>query len=456
MKLTSIKNRVFFSIALGALFLLVLLAQAKADHPPAKSALLRYADKAGQATVALLQGPDGKVYLPLLETSKFYGIEIQRDDLDGKITLKKGDVQVRLMLSQPFFLLLENQDSYPMDPAEMVGGEVGLPPGSAEDVLNALLDVDVRWDWAQQTLVAGEVTTQDLRQEIMKAKESGPNPTPALTPNEAPAPLIINPVAAATQTGDEAETETSEAPPPPPSVVDEDRVSDNKKYRVRRIIIDPGHGGKDYGASGYDNRYFEKQATLDIAKKVMQILQKDRKLEVYMTRKADYYITLKYRTDFANTRNADLFVSIHCNSNPKSKASGTETYVYGARASNQMAAYQASRENGRGDYVDFTLNDLLHNAFSSRSHKLAEDVERNIRKNLGQQIRRILTAPFYVLCRVNMPSILIETAFISNPKEEKKLKDEEWKNKIARSIADGILSYRDQVEESVDTRQAER
>jgi N-acetylmuramoyl-L-alanine amidase len=159
------------------------------------------------------------------------------------------------------------------------------------------------------------------------------------------------------------EAENELTPPPPPSAIEEERVADSKKYHIRRIIIDPGHGGKDYGASGFDKRYFEKQATLDIAKKVVRLLQKDPNLQIFMTRTSDYYITLKYRTDFANTRNADLFVSIHCNSNPRSKASGTETYVYGARASNQVAAYQASRENGRNDYKEFILNDLLHNGF---------------------------------------------------------------------------------------------
>lgn len=437
----------------GVLFLLLLVSKAGADNPVGNSAILRFTDKADQVSVPLLKGLDGKTYLPLLETAKFYGVDIQKDDLDGKITLQKGEVKVRLVLSQPVFLLMENQDSYPMDPLEMVNGEVGLPSTSAEDILSALLDTDVRWDGDQQTLSVGEVNAKDLRQEILKAKAVPANATPAITPSQAQTELVLNPGVPVTKK-EEVTPETSEAPPPPPSVVEAERVSDSKKIHIRRIIIDPGHGGKDYGASGYDDRYFEKQATLEIGKKVAQLLQKDPHLEIFLTRKGDYYITLKYRTDFANSLKADLFVSIHCNSNPKSRASGTETYYYGAKASNQFAAFQASRENGINDYKEFILNDLIHNSFRENSSTLAECVDKNIRMNLGQHIRRIQTAPFYVLCRVNMPSILIETAFISNPSEEKKLRSDEWQNKIARSIADGILAYRDKVEKSDDNRQA--
>ena len=437
------------------------MGKAAGQTQASDSAVLRYGDQANQASVSLLKGTDGKVFLPLLATARFYGVEIQKDDLGGKITLRKGTVRVRLVLSQPFFLLMDSQDAYPVDPLEMAGGEIGLPPESAEDILSALLDTDVRWDWDQRNLVAGEVNTRDLRQEILKAKaiptSAVPSASPVTSGSATPAApqsqLVINPGEAVTEnTEEEAQTET--APPPPPSVIEAERVADTKKLHIRRIIIDPGHGGKDYGASGFDKTYYEKQATLEIARKVVQILQKDSRLQVFITRSTDHYITLKYRTDFANSHKADLFVSIHCNSNPRSKASGTETYVYGARASNQVAAYQAARENGKNDLKEFILNDLLHNAYGRNSRDLAHFVDKNIRKNLGQQIRRIQTAPFYVLCRVNMPSILVETAFISNPKEEKKLRDEAWKNKIARSIADGILAYRDHVEKSDDNQQA--
>jgi N-acetylmuramoyl-L-alanine amidase len=102
------------------------------------------------------------------------------------------------------------------------------------------------------------------------------------------------------------------------------------------------------------------------------------------------------------------------------------------------------------------LNDLHHKAYEIRSWLLAEMVRERISERLGQHTRRSLKAPFYVLCQVDMPSILIETAFISNPKEENKLRDPYWREKLAKAIADGILAYRDRVEESFENREAKR
>jgi N-acetylmuramoyl-L-alanine amidase len=255
-----------------------------------------------------------------------------------------------------------------------------------------------------------------------------------------------------------------------PSEEGEDAVTKNRRpvrpdqpppnskqvYRLRRIVVDAGHGGKDIGARGYDRRYNEKQATLDIAKKVVALLKKEPELDVLMTRNSDYFVTLKGRTTFANKHGADLFVSIHCNSNPRSNAKGTETYVYSPKASNAYGARVAHLENGGKDYKDLILNDLHHNAYKIRSYFLATKVDELIQRRLGQHIRRIQQAPFYVLARVDMPSILIETAFISNKGEEAKLRDPQWQDNIAKAIADGILGYRDTVESGLGTEQARR
>ena len=122
----------------------------------------------------------------------------------------------------------------------------------------------------------------------------------------------------------------------------------------------------------------------------------------------------------------------------------------------KVASVAAFRENDDVNLMDFIQNDLLHSAFRARSFLLAEKVDQRVRDRLGQKIRRIEQAPFYVLARVNMPSVLIETAFISNQAEEKKLRNPEWRDKMARSIADGILSYRDQVEDSLDAHRAQK
>ena len=226
-------------------------------------------------------------------------------------------------------------------------------------------------------------------------------------------------------------------------------------YQVKRIVIDAGHGGMDGGALGYAGKLKEKDVALDIARRVARILSGNRSLNVLMTRKSDHYISLKYRTDFANARNADLFVSIHCNSNPHSLATGTETYVYSSKASNKVAAVAAVRENA-GEDTSNILSALTHRIYNGLSFLLAQEVERRIRDRLGLSIRRVQQAPFYVLARVDMPSILIETAFLSNRSEETKMADPAWRDKIAQAIADGIFAYKERVEASIENREARR
>jgi len=113
-------------------------------------------------------------------------------------------------------------------------------------------------------------------------------------------------------------------------------------------------------------------------------------------------------------------------------------------------------ENTGSNELANILNDLYHRGYDRRSYNLAMDVDRRIRDRLKQPIRRIQHAPFYVLRQVDMPSILVETAFITNPKEEIKLRDPYWRDKIAKSIADGILAYRDQAESTSENQQARR
>jgi N-acetylmuramoyl-L-alanine amidase len=229
--------------------------------------------------------------------------------------------------------------------------------------------------------------------------------------------------------------------PPPEGKVKTVPSGGVKTYKVRRVVIDPGHGGKDGGARGYDGKYVEKQATLDIALRVVRILKEEPDLEVLMTRNTDHYITLQYRTEFANRHKADLFVSIHCNANRKTSAKGTETYVYSSRATGNAAAAAARENTGSDSTMDFVFDDLIHNGFRRRSFYLAEKID-----------QRIQDRPFYVLARVSMPSVLVETAFITHREEELKLQNPEWRQKIAQAIADGIMAYRDGVEDSLERR----
>ncbi len=428
-----------------------------------ESVTLKYTDRPGTAQVSLLRDMKGDAYLPLAEVARFYGVRVDFDPQTRRVTLTQGKTRVKFVLSQPLFMILPPGVSYPMDPVEEVSGQVGVPPGSAEDLLNAVLNLGSRYLADQRELLVGEITDGELKQEILAASRPLAAPTPpvaAAGPDVVPAsPTPATPEASGGEEpqGD-PDVDSQEAERlPPPGRSEEDEPSASQIYRVRRIVIDAGHGGVDSGARGYDRRYVEKQATLDIARRVAEIVKRKYPgLDVLMTRKADYYITLKYRTEFANRHGADLFVSIHCNSNPRPQASGTEVYVFGAKASNRMAAVAAVRENGSTDYKDFILADLHHSAYKERSYAVAEKVSRQIQDRLGQHIRPVQRANFYVLARADMPSILVETAFISNRNEEKKLEDGKWRESIAKAIADGILDYRNLVERSIENKEARR
>ncbi len=409
---------------------------------------LQCANQAGQAQVQVLHGMGGKSYLPLMDLARFYGIQVQFDSQTRKVTLSKDGMQAQLVLSQPFFMVKDPPGSYPLEPAEIVSGQLAVSPEAAEDLIGTLLNLDVRYLADQNQLVAGAVKKEEIRQEIQD--QARPLPTSAPAPEAA----IAQDGTAARPT--EEEENDAEAQPLPAARLGGETAPEKEVYHVRRIIIDPGHGGKDSGAKGIDGQYCEKEATLDIAQRVAAILQRDPKLEIFMTRTADYFVTLKYRTEFANLHQGDLFVSIHCNANPHSKTTGTETYVYSARPSNKLAAVAAVSENGFNNDLVNLFADLHQRTFTTRSQKLAEEVDRRIRDRLNQHIRRIQHAPFYVLRQVDMPSILVETAFISNPKEERKLEDPQWRERIAQSIADGILSYRDIVENTGENQEARR
>jgi N-acetylmuramoyl-L-alanine amidase len=422
-----------------------------------ESISLKYSFKPNQNLVSVLRDIKGKTYLPLMEVAQFYGVQVQFDSQTRRVSLEKGKSQIKLVLSQPFFMTVEPASTLPLDPVEVVSGQIGISPQAAEDVFGMILNVDMRYLPDQQILIAGGIRDDELRQEILAQAGQSKNSYAVPTPKAAVgvtqvAVLTAVPTLEPTPTEEvEAQTEN-----PEPTQKETEPPSANQIYRVRRIIIDAGHGGTDAGAPGRDHRFLEKQATLDIAKRIVTFLKDEHGLEPLMTRHGDYYITLKYRTDFANSHDADLFVSIHCNSNPREEAHGTEVYRYSSKASNKAAEKAALRENFGTNYMDITLNDLHHQAYDLRSRVLAEMVERRIVDRLGQHKRPIQTAPFYVLCRVDMPSILIETAFISNREEENKLQDPYWRDKMAKAIADGIIAYKDRVEGMSENEEARR
>ena len=197
---------------------------------------------------------------------------------------------------------------------------------------------------------------------------------------------------------------------------------------LRRIVVDAGHGGKDPGAVGPSGVY-EKTVTLQLAKALEKELTRQIGCEVILTRSGDVYLPLEERTAIANKVGADLFISLHANANKNRKAYGIETY-YLNFSKNDKAAAVAARENGTSlkqvSDLELILFDLMANAKINESSRLATEIQESLVQRISKKYSNVRDlgvrqGPFYVLLGATMPSVLVETAFISNPREEKRL-----------------------------------
>lgn len=220
---------------------------------------------------------------------------------------------------------------------------------------------------------------------------------------------------------------------------------------ISRIIIDPGHGGKDPGAIGRKG-LTEKEVVLDISLRLKDLLKKNLDKEVWMTRDRDIYIPLEERTQLANGKQADLFISVHANAAPSRKARGVELYTLG-QASDPAALATAARENSIQEgslknlegVIGLMLADLSIMKRFDQSLEFADTTRQAFLRTLGARYDvvdlGVKQAPFYVLMNANMPSILAEVSFISNPIEERRLASRAYRGKIAQSLFEGIREY---------------
>ena len=221
-----------------------------------------------------------------------------------------------------------------------------------------------------------------------------------------------------------------------------------------RVVIDPGHGGRRCGAVGPGGTE-EKDIALDIAWRVAERCQKELGAKVALTRTRDQDLDLAERAAVANRRRASLFVSIHANSMPPSRARlvthGIQTYFLSANASGAAAAAVAERENmdderhagwdkGKND-VDAILDDLTLTAAQSDASRLAYALQQHLVAATGAEDRGVQQAPFFVLTGAQMPAVLVEVGFISNPNEEKLLASPSYQDKIAEAIVQGIAQF---------------
>jgi len=218
--------------------------------------------------------------------------------------------------------------------------------------------------------------------------------------------------------------------------------------RIGKIVIDPGHGGHDTGTIGPDG-LMEKDLVLDVSKRLGKLLRARLGAQVVFTRRDDTFIPLETRTAIANQEQADLFVSVHANSSHDPDARGVETYYLNFTSSPE-ALEVAARENSDSDKSIHELQDLVKKiALKEKieeSREFASDVQQSLHtglaaRNPGERDRGVKKAPFVVLIGANMPSILAEISFLSNPGDERRLRTPEYRQRIAESLYRGIARY---------------
>jgi N-acetylmuramoyl-L-alanine amidase len=272
-------------------------------------------------------------------------------------------------------------------------------------------------------------------------------------PTSAPTVEVVSP--RVTKKGRKAKKDDDEVANAGPTTKEADPLTGGDRSLIRalglkigRIVVDAGHGGHDTGTIG-PNGLQEKDLVLDVALRLGKLLEKKLGAEVVYTRDDDTFIPLETRTAIANKHQADLFISVHANSSRDPKARGVETY-YLNFTSNPEALEVAARENAVSEKSVFELQDLVKKIAMKEkieeSREFATDVQGALftglsLRNVGLRNRGVKKAPFVVLIGANMPSILAEISFVSNPQDERRLKTPEYRQKIAESLFKGVSKY---------------
>lgn len=230
-------------------------------------------------------------------------------------------------------------------------------------------------------------------------------------------------------------------------------VEDASRPRDVIIAVDAGHGGEDSGAVGRSRNTYEKDVVLAVAKRLARQINAQPGMKAVLVRKGDYFIPLRKRMEIARERRADLFVSIHADAFHDRRVRGSSVYVLSRRgASSEAARWLAESENAadlvggvslddKDDVLASVLLDLSQSATRQMSVEVANNVYKELRKHGKVHGRKVQQAGFAVLKSPDIPSMLVETAFISNPTEERNLRDPKYQESLARTLLRGVQGY---------------
>lgn len=333
----------------------------------------------------------GKIFLPIYKICRLLNTKVEYSSLTDRIILTHSDRKITLFINTNQYIIGESKIYDLPDSPKLIKKNLLVSGESFATVLTDLLLVEVLWDEKGKRLTVTDKDINSLNYILTSSK------------------------------------------------------------KLKKIIIDAGHGGHDAGAVG-DNRLKEKDVVLDIALKLAERLER-KDIEVILTRKDDTFISLPDRVKIANKSNADLFVSIHANASPdrNPNAKGTEVYIFNLVASSKEAQELADRENigVETKYLNLVLNDLKKRCDDNDSINSAGYILENMVNELGligRADKKIMRAPFYVLAHTHMPAVLVEVAFITNPNEEYLLSTRNFRLKSADAIFSGIRDYKNLVE----------
>ena len=240
-------------------------------------------------------------------------------------------------------------------------------------------------------------------------------------------------------------------------------LSQTNSTNIKTIVIDPGHGGKDSGTLGTKRfKIYEKHVALAVSLKLGNYIAEEfPDVKIIYTRDTDVFLELNERTEIANKSNADLFISIHCDGFTNPKPSGASVFVMGMsklKANMDVAMRENSaiylEDNYQQKYDGFDpksaesyiVFSLMQNTYLNQSLQIAEEVENQFSTRANRKSRGVKQAPFYVISRTNMPSILVECGFLTNPKEEEFLHSDLGQDYIASAIFRAFRSYKQNIE----------
>ena len=244
--------------------------------------------------------------------------------------------------------------------------------------------------------------------------------------------------------------------PPPPKL--KTSIIRQLGLGIQRVVIDPGHGGKDPGCIGNQHKLQEKKVVLDVCLRLKALLE-SLGLEVIMTRETDIYLPPETRTVIANQKQADIFISVHANASRNRKLSGVQTF-YLNLSQDPTVVETASRENATSTknigQMKEIVNKILQNTKIPESMELAQTIQKNLVHTLSQKYGEVHDlgvkgGPFWVLIGAEVPSVLVEISFLSNPAEEENLRDPQYLERIALGIYQGIIAYKSSLEKGIDS-----